>query len=140
MNSLRGSALLRYWQRKIDTEDGKPRGRLNYPPFRYREHRMNGAIALKTGHPTIDRAFRIALGDFHGNIQPWQGKLDEHPIPCILAGLEYDKPWTRDGAFNCWFAGSLFTPEVARNTLLSALTEDRRGLCIGGQYWDATSG
>ena len=55
------------------------------------------ATGLKTGHPVVDRAFRIALGDFFGNIQPWQGELDERPRPCILAGLEYNKPWTRDG-------------------------------------------
>ena len=98
---------------------------------------MNDSLALTTGNHIIDRAFRIAIGDFRGNIQPWQGELDEHPTPCILAGLEYNKPWTRDGAFNCWFAGSLLTPQVARNTLLSALTEDQWGVRIGGQYWDA---
>ena len=98
---------------------------------------MNAAAALNTGNAAIDRAFRIALGDFFGNIQPFQGELDEHPSPCILAGLEYNKPWTRDGAFNSWFAGSLLTPQAARNTLLSALTEDEWGVRIGGQYWDA---
>ncbi len=45
------------------------------------------------------------------------GELDERPKPCILAGLEYNKPWTRDGAFNSWFAGSLLVPDVARNTI-----------------------
>ena len=98
---------------------------------------MNCATALNTDHPVVDRAFRIAIGDFFGNIQPWQGELDEHPAACILAGLEYNKPWTRDGAFNSWFAGSLLTPRVSRNTLLSALTEDEWGVRIGGQYWDA---
>ena len=98
---------------------------------------MNDPATLNTDNHLIARAFRIAMGDLIGNIQPWQGELGEHPTPCILAGLDYDKPWTRDAALNCWFAGSLFTPQVAKNTLLAVLTEDQWGLRIGGQYWDA---
>ncbi|MFW5857273.1 MAG: MGH1-like glycoside hydrolase domain-containing protein [Planctomycetota bacterium] len=93
--------------------------------------------ALTTGQREIDQAFRIAIGDLWGNIQPWAGDRDDAPAPCILAGLDYDKPWTRDASFNSWFAGSLVAPDAARNTLLAVLTEDAHGLRIGGQYWDA---
>ncbi len=95
------------------------------------------APLLKTGDNTIETAFRIALGDYLGNVQPWEGELAENPVPCILAGLDYDRPWTRDAAFNAWYAGSLVSPYVARNTLLAVLMEDEWGLRIGGQYWDA---
>lgn len=98
---------------------------------------MNNVIALKTDDRVIDRAFRIAIGDLVGNIQPWQGELDEHPTPCILAGLDYDKPWTRDAAMNCWYAASMMMPQVATNTLLAVLKEDEWGLRTGGQYWDS---
>ncbi len=96
---------------------------------------MNDVIALRTDDRVVDRAFRIAIGDLVGNIQPWQGELDEHPAPCILAGLDYDKPWTRDAAINCWYAASMITPQVATNTLLAVLKEDHWGLRLGGQYW-----
>ncbi len=43
---------------------------------------MNAAT-MRTGHPVVDRVFRIAIGDIFGNIQPWQGELDERPRPCI---------------------------------------------------------
>lgn len=93
--------------------------------------------ALSTGLPAVDAAFRIALGDMASNIRPHPGELDSAPRPCLLAGLDYDKPWTRDAAFNTWYAGATLAPEVARNTLLSVLTRDQHGLRIGGEYWDA---
>ena len=93
--------------------------------------------SLTTGLPELDQAFRIALGDIAGNIRPHRGELDAEAKPCLLAGLDYDKPWTRDAAFNTWYAGAALAPEVARNTLLSVLTRDDHGLRIGGEYWDA---
>lgn len=82
-------------------------------------------------------AFRIAIGDFVGNIHSWQGPLFDKPEPCIMAGLEYDKPWTRDAAFNSWYAGSIIAPQVAASTLAAVLVEDEHGTRIGGQYWDS---
>ena len=93
--------------------------------------------SLTTGLADLDHAFRIALGDIAGNIRPHRGELDAEAKPCLLAGLDYDKPWTRDAAFNTWFAGAALAPEVARNTLLAVLTRDAHGLRIGGEYWDA---
>ena len=98
---------------------------------------MNEYLQLTTGNRLVDRAFRIALGDYFGNVQPWRGENSVESRSCILAGLDYDKPWTRDAAFNSWFAGSFLTPEVARNTLVGVLTRDEAGLRIGGEYWDA---
>jgi glycogen debranching enzyme len=93
---------------------------------------------LRTGDPLIDRAARIAVGDLAGNIQLFQDGLLEKPAPCLIAGLGYVTPWTRDAAFNAWFALSRLAPQVARNTLLSVLTRCPDGTVrIGGQYWDA---
>lgn len=85
----------------------------------------------------INAAFRIALGDIAGNIRPYQGPMSSEAKPCILAGLDYDKPWTRDAAFNTWYALAALDPETARNTLESVLMRDEHGLRVGGQYWDA---
>ena len=87
---------------------------------------------------SIGRALKIAIGDLVGNISPFKDGLLDEPRPCLLAGLDYDTPWTRDAAFNTWFGLGLLAPGVARNTLLSVLIrEDDGKIRIGGQYWDA---
>ncbi len=85
----------------------------------------------------MDHAWRIAIGDLAGNIQPFRDGLLESPVPCLLAGLDYDTPWTRDAAINVWNGAVFASPEVARNTLLSVLEKGEDGVRIGGQYWDA---
>jgi glycogen debranching enzyme len=92
---------------------------------------------LETSDPPIDRAYRVAMGDLLGNIRPFQDGLLEKPDYVILAGLDYNTPWTRDAAINTWNGVGLLWPEVARNTLLSVLEKDEAGVKIGGQYWDA---
>lgn len=93
---------------------------------------------LTTGDDSLDKAFRMALGDLLGNILPYQGGLLEEPRAVIIAGLDYVTPWTRDAAINSWFAGNLLLPAVAKDTLLAVLERSPKwGLIIGGEYWDA---
>ena len=66
---------------------------------------------LKTGEESIDRAFRLALGDFCCNIVHYRNGLLIESAPVIIAGLDYTTPWTRDAAFNTWFAGGLLASE-----------------------------
>ncbi len=96
-----------------------------------------GLPLLATDNPTIDRAYRIALGDLTGNIRLHQSGLLTRPAPVVLAGLDYGTPWTRDASINSSNAVSLLAPDVARNTLRAVLEEDSGGVRIGGQYWDA---
>lgn len=93
---------------------------------------------LRTSDHAINRAYRIAMGDLVGNVRLFEDGLLEEPQPVLLAGLDYDTPWTRDAAINVWNGLALFWPGVARNTLLSVLERRNDGLYIGGQYWDAT--
>ena len=79
-------------------------------------------ITLKTGNFEIDRAFRIALGDMLGNVMHYRSGLLNAPAPCLVAGLSYPDPWTRDTAFNTWNGAGLLIPDVMKNTLLSCLT------------------
>lgn len=89
-------------------------------------------------NPAWTRALRVATGDLLGNIRLFRDGLLERPAPCLIAGLEYDTPWTRDAAFNTWFALARLAPDVARDTMLSVLERDAEGgVRIGGQYWDA---
>ncbi|MGA2616352.1 MAG: glycosyl hydrolase family 65 protein [Thermoguttaceae bacterium] len=92
--------------------------------------------ALDTDNATLNGAFRIAVGDLLGNVAPFQDGLLDKPEPVILAGLDYNTPWTRDASINAWNGASLVIPDVARNTLLSVLTRSDGKLRIGGQYWD----
>ncbi|MFW6457719.1 MAG: MGH1-like glycoside hydrolase domain-containing protein, partial [Planctomycetota bacterium] len=92
---------------------------------------------LETNNDRLDMAFRIAVGDVASNIQPYEGGMLDGKRPAVMAGLNYDRPWTRDAAINVWNACGHMIPGVARNTLLSVLdvgSGDRR---IGGQYWDS---
>jgi hypothetical protein len=92
--------------------------------------------SLKTDNGTIDDAYRIAIGDLVGNVQPFKSGLLDRPVPVILAGLDYGRPWTRDASINAWNGASLIMPQVARNTLVSVLDRTEGGIRIGGQYWD----
>jgi hypothetical protein len=103
---------------------------------------MDSAVEFEAIHFTANdaglaRAFRIALGDLVGNIAPFQDGLLERPAPCVLAGLDYDTPWTRDAAINTWNGAGLLFPRATRNTLLSVLERVQGNVRIGGQYWDA---
>jgi glycogen debranching enzyme len=92
---------------------------------------------LSTNLTLLNHAFRIAIGDMVSNIQPFQDGLLTAKQPCILAGLEYDTPWTRDTAINIWNGAGLIFPEAARSTLLAVLEQRETGVFIAGQYWDA---
>ncbi len=92
---------------------------------------------LITGNDSIDQAFRIAIGDLLGNVVPFKNGLLDTYKPVIMAGLDYNRPWTRDAAINAWNGASLLMPEVSRNTLFSVLESIDNKVRIGGQYWDA---
>jgi Glycogen debranching enzyme len=92
---------------------------------------------IKTSNPAINRAYRIAMGDLLSNIRMFRDGLLDQQCPVLLAGLDYDTPWTRDAAINVWNGLGLFWPSVALNTLLAVLERKQDQLYIGGQYWDA---
>lgn len=94
-------------------------------------------IYFQTDNEKMNQVFRIALGDLYGNIRLFRDGLLEEEKPVILAGMEYDTPWTRDAAINVWNGAGLLFPEAAKNTLLSVLVPEPEGIRIGGQYWDA---
>lgn len=94
--------------------------------------------SLSTGDIDIDRAFRIALGDITGNILQFKDGLLEEEKKVIIAGMDYNTPWTRDAAINTWNGCGLLYPNISKNTMLSVLKKDDNDrVIIGGQYWDA---
>jgi glycogen debranching enzyme len=93
--------------------------------------------SLETDNSTLNEAFRIAIGDLLGNVSNRYDSGMRGGRSVILAGLNYDTPWTRDAAINAWNGASLIMPEVSGATLLKILDSDSFGCKIGGQYWDA---
>ena len=91
---------------------------------------------LQTNIAVINDAYRIAIGDLMTNVQIYKSGLLQRPSYVILAGLDYDRPWTRDASVNAWNGASLIIPDVAKNTLLSVLKREHGQVRIGGQYWD----
>ncbi len=85
----------------------------------------------------VNESYRLAVGTVFENILPFKDGLLKKEKPCLMAGLDYDTPWTRDTAINVWNAMALLSPEVSKNTLLSVLIKENGGIRIGGQYWDA---
>ena len=90
-----------------------------------------------TSNLEVNRAYRIAMGDLVGNVRMFRDGLLEDAQPVLLAGLDYETPWTRDAAINVWNGLSLVWPSVARNTLMAVLDREQNNVYIGGQYWDA---
>ncbi len=86
---------------------------------------------------TVTNASRIALGDLFGNITLYKDGLLSEKCPCIMAGINYGTPWTRDTAINTWNCAGLLLPETAKNTLLAVLEKRDDKIVIGDQYWDA---
>ena len=86
---------------------------------------------------TVGMAFNIAVGNLASNIRVFKSGMLTEELPCLLAGGDYYGPWSRDAAYNCMNAGSLFFPDFARNTLLSQIKKDSAGrLIFAGEYWD----
>lgn len=85
----------------------------------------------------LNRASRIATGDIMGNCVPFCDGLLRERKTCLMAGLDYDTPWTRDTSVNAMNYMSIAAPEIAENTLLSVCETVDGKKRIGGQYWDA---
>lgn len=97
------------------------------------------SVRFRSDLPLLEEAWRIAQQDLFGNVAPYPWLNGQIRTPCLMAGEHYlDQPWTRDAAFNTWFAGAWCFPVLSRNTLLSVLIPDPAGgWQIGGQRWDA---
>jgi glycogen debranching enzyme len=92
---------------------------------------------FKSDNEDLEKAFRIASGDIAGNISLYKAELLQQEESVLMAGMSYNRPWTRDAAINVWNGFGLINREISKNTLISMLTEDEYGRRIGGQYWDA---
>ncbi len=84
----------------------------------------------------INKSFRIAVGDIAGNLGYYKNGLLKEKKICLMAGLDYDKPWTRDAAINTWNCMAILGPDVAKNTLKAQVINKNGKKIIGGQYWD----
>ncbi|MBR2986687.1 MAG: hypothetical protein IKC63_01580 [Clostridia bacterium] len=86
---------------------------------------------------TLTEAYKVAISDITGNIVNYGAGVLTSSVPCLMAGADYDTPWTRDAAINVYNGFALMNPEVSKNTLLSVLKKNGTQYQIDGQYWDA---
>ena len=91
---------------------------------------------FRSDNELLNRAVRIATGDIASNCLPYRAGLLTQEAICLMAGLDYDMPWTRDTAINTMNAMCVLDPKIAKNTLLSVCEQSSGGYFIGGQYWD----
>ena len=92
---------------------------------------------FESDNDVLNRATRIAIGDILGNCIPFCDGLLNKNQTCMMAGLDYNTPWTRDASINSMNFLNVAFPEVAKNTLLSVCERVDGNTRIGGQYWDA---
>ena len=93
-------------------------------------------MKVTTSSGRINKAIEIAANDIRINIKDFRSGLLKEKRPVLLAGADYDRPWTRDASINTYNYLALYDREIARNTLLAVLEITQEGLFIGGQYWD----
>lgn len=94
-------------------------------------------VSFKCDSKVLEKAFDIALNDVKSNVKMFRDGLLTEEKPCVMAGNDYDTPWTRDTAINIWNTVAFTSPEVAENTLMSVLERRDDGrVYIGGEYWD----
>ena len=102
------------------------------------EKEYHGMIYFACDDEQLTKAYQIALTDASSNVKKYKAGALTEAAKCIMAGADYDTPWTRDTAINVWNAFALIDREVSKNTLMSVIkTIGRNKYMIDGQYWDA---
>ncbi|MBQ7364311.1 MAG: hypothetical protein IJW46_01790 [Clostridia bacterium] len=108
-----------------------------YTVLENNEKDYKNMIYFACDNETLTEAYKVAIADITGNIVNYGAGVLTSEVPCLMAGADYDTPWTRDAAINVWNGFALMNPEVSKNTLLSVLKRTGSQYQIDGQYWDA---
>jgi len=98
---------------------------------------MKSEISIKTNNTSINNSIDIAINDINGNIKELDILLNKTTGSVLIAGADYDRPWTRDTAINVYNGFCYINKKVAYNTLISVLEKQNDKIYIGGQYWDS---
>lgn len=97
---------------------------------------MNKIPYFECDDKAVNDAFRLAIGCVTANVATIKSGILKCEEPCVMAGIGYAKPWTRDAAINVYNAVALLDPVAAKNTLYAVLNETDGEVSIGDQYWD----
>jgi len=98
---------------------------------------MKKPLRINTNNKMVNNSIKIAFSDIYGNIKSFESSLDKKEKKVLIAGADYDRPWTRDTSINVYNGFCLMDKEISKNTLLSVLENIDGKIYIGGQYWDA---
>jgi len=96
----------------------------------------SGPAYFECNDERLNKAFRLAVGCVEANVAVIKHGLLTEEKPCVMAGLDYATPWTRDAAINVMNAVKYTDAEIAENTLVSVLEKINDRVVIGDQYWD----
>ncbi|HPJ20939.1 MAG TPA: hypothetical protein PLP30_06050 [Clostridia bacterium] len=93
-------------------------------------------MRIGTSSEKVNRAIAVAMEDIRINVREYKGGLLGESRPVMMAGADYDRPWTRDASINTYNFIAAYDRELARNTLVSVVEKVGDSYFIGGQYWD----
>ena len=91
---------------------------------------MINNMKISTNNKDVNNSIKIAFKDIDSNIKNLETKV-------LIAGADYNRPWTRDAAINIYNGFCFIDKQVSYNTLLSVLEKKDNQLYISGQYWDS---
>ncbi|MBN2853034.1 MAG: hypothetical protein JXQ23_09910 [Clostridia bacterium] len=94
-------------------------------------------MKIVTDNKQVNNSVSIAFDDINGNIKEFNSSYDGRLLNVLMAGADYDTPWTRDASINVYNGFCFMNREVSLNTLMSVLEKREEKTYIGGQYWDA---
>jgi hypothetical protein len=91
---------------------------------------------IRTSSDMVNKAIAVAMEDISINVREYKGGLLGESRPVMMAGADYDRPWTRDASINIYNFIAAYDRILARNTLVSVVEKFGDKFLIGGQYWD----
>ncbi len=94
-------------------------------------------IQITTNNKQVNKAISIAYNDIQSNITDFYNPYIKKNCQVLVAGADYDRPWTRDASINVYNSLCFMNREVSYQTLTSILAYKNNNIVISGQYWDA---
>lgn len=94
-------------------------------------------MRIITDNEQINNSINIAFDDINRNIKTQKDNENGKGTEVLMAGEDYDKPWTRDASINVYNGFCFMNRKVSHDTLMSVIKDRDGKIYIGGQYWDA---
>ncbi|MCK5812368.1 MAG: hypothetical protein KAG94_05680 [Clostridiales bacterium] len=94
-------------------------------------------LHITTNNEKVNKAINIAYSDIQSNIITYDSLFLQKKCKVLIAGADYDRPWTRDAAINVYNILCFIDKSISYQTLATVLEYQKNNIVISGQYWDA---